>query len=123
MSKISRLSIRPRGSPIAWFGASLILLAACEGVQLGGDALSMNLPPRQAQICRDAVRDAMAERNVTAEWIRRVHYQAIRSSSRTGSTRVLGFEAWVYPKDGRGAVVVELSTSCEVRRIWARGSR
>jgi hypothetical protein len=112
-------------SASVWPAASLLFLTlcACEGVQVGGDALSMNLPPRQAQVCRDAVRDAMAERNVTAEWIRRVHYQAIRSSTRTGSTRLQGFEAWVFPKDGGGTIIVELSTSCRVTRVWARGTR
>jgi hypothetical protein len=69
------------------------------------------------------VRNAMAERNVTEDWIRRVHYQAIRNPSRTGSTRIEGFQAWVYPRQGRGALVVELSNSCQVRRVWAQGMR
>jgi hypothetical protein len=104
-------------------GLLCLSLWACEGVQVGGDALSMNLTPAQAQVCRDAVRDAMAARNVTPEWIRRVHYQAIRSSTRTGSTRVQGFEAWVFPKDGGGTIIVELSPNCQVTRVWARGTR
>ena len=107
----------------ALLGGGLFLLGACEGVQLGGDALSMNLPPQRAQVCRDAVRNAMAERNVTEDWIRRVHYQAVQNPSRTGSTRIEGFQAWVYPKQGRGALVVELSNSCQVRRVWAQGMR
>ena len=101
----------------------LLFLAACEGVQVGGDALTMNLPPDRAQQCRDAVRGALAEHNITESWIRRVHYQAIRSQSRRGSTRTAGFEAWVFPKQGGGAVVVELSNNCDVRRVWAQGTR
>jgi hypothetical protein len=90
-----------------WPAASLLFLTlwACEGVQVGGDALSMNLPPRQAQVCRDAVRDAMAARNVTAEWIRRVHYQAIlrrmaAAPSSSSSRQAVGSQG-----SGRGARV------------------
>ena len=107
---------------VSW-SAGLFLLSACEGIQLGGDALSMNLPPRQAQTCRDATWEALAERNVTPQWARRVHYQAIRASSRTGSNPLRGFEAWVYPRTGRGVLVVELNASCQVRAIRQQGTR
>ena len=100
------------------FGAGLFLLSACEGVQIGADALVKHLPPGQDQACRAAVRDALAEKNVSEDWIRRVHYRAIRAGN-----RIRGFEAWVYPKEGRGALVVELSEKCRVTRIWSRGMR
>ncbi len=96
----------------------LLVLGACEGVQFGSDALVQNLPPGKDQVCRTAVRDALAEKNVSQDWIDRIHYQAIRAGN-----RVSGFQAWVYPKDGRGALVVELSNRCRVRRIWASGLR
>ena len=103
---------------IVLLGVVSLVLGACGGVQLGGDALVQHLPAGRDRACRAAVRDALAERNVREDWIDRVRYQAIRSGS-----RVTGFEAWVYPKDGRGALVVELSETCRVRRIWARGTR
>ncbi len=96
----------------------LLVLGACEGVQLGSDALVQNLPPGKDQVCRTAVRDALAEKNVSQDWIDRIHYQAIRAGN-----RVSGFQAWVYPKDGRGALVVELSNRCRVTHIWASGLR
>jgi hypothetical protein len=37
--------------------------------------------------------------------------------------RIRGFEAWVFPKEGRGNLVVELTTDCQVTGIWARGMR
>ena len=102
----------------ALFGAGLFLLSACEGIQLGGDALVQHLPPGQDQVCRAAVRDALAEKNVSEDWIERVRYVALRAGS-----RITGFEAWVSPKEGSGALVVELSQTCQVRRIWAHGMR
>ncbi len=103
---------------IVFLGVGSLFLGACEGIQLGGDALVKHLPPGQDQVCRAAVREALAQRNVSQDRIKRVHYQALRTGS-----RIAGFEAWVYPKDGRGALVVELSATCQVRRIWAHGTR
>ena len=102
----------------ALFGAGIFLLSACDGIQLGGDALVQHLPPGQDQVCRAAVRDALAEKNVSEDWIRRVHYQAVRAGN-----RIRGFEAWVFPEEGRGNLVVELTTDCRVTGIWARGMR
>ena len=103
---------------IVFLGVGLLFLGACEEIQLGGDALVQHLPPGQDQICRAAVRDALAEKNVSEDWIERVRYRAVRAGS-----RITGFEAWVSPKEGSGALVVELSNTCQVRRIWARGTR
>ena len=103
---------------LAYLGVGLGLLSGCEGFYIGSDALVQHLPPGQDQVCRAAVRGALAEKNVTEEWIRRVHYQPVRFGN-----RLQGFEAWVYPKDGDGALVVELSAECQVTRIWARGTR
>ena len=108
---------------LALLGAGLVLMTACEGVPIGSDALSLNLTPRQAQACRDATRDALAEHNVYEEWIRRIHYQAIRPSRRSSSTRPTGFEAWVFPQSGGGVLVVELTIDCQVRRVRAQGTR
>ena len=103
---------------IVFCGVGLLMLVACEGIEFGGDALTKHLPPGQDRVCRAAVRDALAEKNVTEDWIDRIRYQAVRSGS-----RVTGFEAWVSPNEGSGTLVVELSTMCQVRRIWARGAR
>ncbi len=111
----SRLSAMPA---FALVGAGLLLSSSCESIQIGGDGLSMHLPPQEAQVCRDAVRDALAERNVSEDWIERIRYQALRAGR-----RVTGFEAWVHPKEGGGTLVVELSEVCRVTRVWARGMR
>ncbi len=103
---------------IVLLAAGLLLPGACEGIQLGGDALVQHLPPGQDQVCRAAVRDALAEKNVSEDWIERVRYRAVRAGS-----RITGFEAWVSPEEGSGVLVVELSQTCQVRRIWARGTR
>lgn len=103
---------------LALYGGALLLVSACEGVQIGEDALVKHLPPGQDQACRAAVRDALAEKGVSEDWIRRLHYRAVRAGN-----RISGFEAWVYPKEGSGVLVVELSTKCRVTRIWARGMR
>lgn len=97
---------------------TLLLLGSCEGFYIGSDALVQHLPPGQDEVCRAAVRDALAEKNVTEDWIRRVHYQAVR----TGNS-IRGFEAWVFPEEGRGNLVVELTIDCRVTGIWARGIR
>lgn len=102
----------------ALFGAGLFLLSSCDGIRTGGDGLSMHLPPVEAQVCRDAVRDALAERNVTEDWIGRIRYQVRRAGR-----RITGVEAWVHPKAGGGVLVVELTDTCRVTRIWARGMR
>lgn len=99
-------------------GLGLLLLGACEGFQIGDDALIQHLPPGQDRVCRAAVREALAEKNVSEDWIRRIFYRAVREGN-----RITGFEAWVYPEDGSGALVVELSEQCQVTRIWARGLR
>ncbi len=85
---------------------------------MGGDALVQHLPPGQDQVCRAAVRDALAEKNVSEYWIERVRYREVGAGS-----RITGFEAWVSPKEGCGALVIELSNTCQVRRIWAHGKR
>jgi hypothetical protein len=103
---------------VVLLGIGLLFLGACDGIQLGGDALVQHLPPGQDQVCRAAVRDALAEKNVSEDWIERVRYRTVRAGS-----RVTGFEAWVSPKEGRGALVVELTNMCQVRRIWAHGAR
>ncbi len=103
---------------VVLLGVGLLFLGACEGIQIGGDALVQHLPPGQDQVCRAAVRDALAEKNVSEDWIERVRYRALRAGS-----RITGFEAWVSPKEGRGALVVELTNMCQVRRIWAHGAR
>lgn len=102
----------------ALYSSSLLLLNGCEGIQIGEDALVKHLPPGQDQACRAAVVEALAEKNVSEEWVRRLHYRAVRAGN-----RISGFEAWVYPKDGGGVLVVGLSMECRVTRIWARGTR
>ena len=106
------------GFKILW--ASIFFLSGCEGIQIGGDALSTSLHPRLAQVCRDAVSHEMAERGLTGDQVRRIHYQAIRERPGGGTASIRGFEAWVYPKQSPGVWVVELTDTCQVARVWSR---
>ena len=109
---------------LALLGAGLLLLSACEGVRFGGgDGLSLHLTPREAQVCRDNVHNALVQRNVTKDWVQRIQYHAVRRNTRGARGRVSGFQAWVHPRSGGGVLVVELTEFCIVRQVWARGAR
>ena len=108
--------------PSALFCVMLFFLSACEGIQIGADQMTQNLTPQQAEACRNAARQAVARQGISEDRIRRVHYQRVVNKSRGASNRITGFEAWVYPKEGRGALVIELTEACRVRRIWLQGT-
>ncbi|MDJ0609228.1 MAG: hypothetical protein QNJ67_09650 [Kiloniellales bacterium] len=109
----------PTARPL--LAAALLLTVACDGVSFGRDPLAQ-LPPRERQLCRDAVNDALASKNVGKDWIESIRFREVRGTTR-GRGRLVGFEAWVRPKEGGGAIVVELSVACQVTSIWARGLR
>ena len=98
--------------------ASLLFgLGACGGVEFG-DALTRDLTPAQAAACRQVVDEEVARQGIGTEQVRRIWYQR-RSVSQRGATRQgAGYEAWVYPKKaGSGAMIIELSESCQVRDV------
>ncbi len=100
------------------FLASLLSgLGACGGVEFG-DALTRDLTPAQAAACRQVVDEEVARQGIGTEQVRRIHFQR-RSISQRGATRLgAGYEAWVYPKKaGSGAMIIELSESCQVRDV------
>ena len=101
---------------------SLFLTGACGGVIVGTDQMNNELSPQQAQACRHATQQAVFQQNIIVDRIRRVHYQRIMTKQRGVSSRITGIEAWIYPKNGPGALVIVLTESCEVRRIWVQGS-
>ena len=105
----------------ALIAMGLGLLVACGNVRLGGDALSKNLPPQQAQVCREAAQQAAAERGLSEQYVGNVDYQVIRGTTRGGSSPIRGFEAWVYPLEGPGKLIVDLSATCQVRQVRAVG--
>lgn len=108
--------------PSALFCLMLFLLSACGGIRIGADQMTQNLTPQQAEACRNAARQAVAQQGISEDRIRRVHYQRVMAKSRGASNRITGFEAWVYPKEGRGALVVVLTEACAVKRVWAHGT-
>ncbi len=91
-------------------------LSACGGVKLG-DALTRDLPPGQAAACRQAVADELTRQGVRSENIRLIHYQKQTTSLRGASREGSGYQAWVYPKVGRDALIIELSEGCQVRGV------
>jgi len=94
----------------------LCLLGACSGVDVGGDGLSSNLPPAKAQVCREAVADALLNEGIAPQAVKSVAYQAVEEGGSRSSGRLRGFQAWVYPQSG-GAWLVELSNVCQVRDV------
>lgn len=90
-------------------------LGACDLVRFS-DALTRDLTPAQAAVCRQRVAEEVARQGIGDEQVRRIHYQRISLSQHGAVTKGAGYEAWVYPrKEGPGALVIELSGSCEVR--------
>ncbi len=106
--------------------AALLLLAglasACGGVRISRDPLVADLPAVQADVCRQAVRDELRRRNVQESWVGRVSYVR-RYANQGASSRVIGYNAWVYPRHGEGALVIELNEACQVSRVSSRGLR
>lgn len=98
--------------------ASLLFgLGACGLVEVG-DVLTRDLTPQKAAACRQVVADEVTRQGILTEQVRRIHYQR-RSISQRGATRQgAGYDAWVYPKkEGSGAMIIELSESCQVRNV------
>jgi hypothetical protein len=95
-------------------------LSACGGVELG-DTLTQDLPPAEAAACRQAVADELTRQGVSAERIRRIYYERLTNRLRGATRRNTGYRAWVYPRQGREAMIIELSGSCQVRDVWMHG--
>ncbi|MDX1574986.1 MAG: hypothetical protein R3285_02260 [Kiloniellales bacterium] len=93
----------------------LLGLGACGWVVLG-DALAHDMTPQQAAACRQVVAEEIARQGIASEQVRRIHYQRMTPRRRSSKGQNKGYEAWVYPKkEGPGALIIELSPSCEVR--------
>ena len=101
--------------------ALLCGLSACGGIR-HGNPLEQDLPAKEAEACRQAVDQEIARQGVSEAQVRRIHFQRRYAKRRDASNRVTGYEAWVYPvKKGPGAMIVELSESCQVTDVWYRG--
>lgn len=112
--------------PLRWlFLASLLYgLGACAGVEFG-DALTRDLTPAQAAACRQVVAEEVARQGISTEQVRRIYYQSQSLSQRGAIRQGAGYQVWVYPKKaGSGAMIIELSGSCQVRDVrFHRASR
>lgn len=96
-------------------------LTACDGIRYG-NPLEQDLPAGEAEACRQAVDQEIARQGVSQAQVRRIHFQRRYAKRRDASNRVTGYDAWVYPvKEGPGAMIVELSESCQVTNVWYRG--
>lgn len=91
--------------------------SACGGVKLG-DTLTQDLPPAEAAACRRAVVDEMTRQGVNAERVRRIYYERLTDRQRGGTGGNTGYRAWIYPKVGREAMIIEISGRCQVRGVW-----
>lgn len=101
--------------------ALLCGLSACGGIKVG-NPLEQDLPRSEAEACRQAVDQEIARQGISQEQVRRVHFQRRYAKRRDASNRITGYDAWVYPvKKGPGAMIVELSESCQVTNVWYRG--
>ena len=129
MARIVQLGApaRPARPAAAGLLSGLVLVAllgglsACGGIRYG-NPLEQDLPAREAQACRQAVDQEIARQGISQAQVRRIHFQRHYAKRRDASNRVTGYEAWVYPvKKGPGAMIVELSESCQVTNVWYRG--
>jgi len=120
----SSADFRPRTAAKRWLGLLWVALSlaasACGGVELG-DILSRDMPPTQAKACRDAVAAEMARQGVNPERVKRIYYERMQNRQRGGDFRNTGYRAWVYPKLGREAMVIEITNSCQVRDVYMQG--
>ena len=116
----SRAPLATRGWLGLIWGAVLFGVCACGGVKLG-DILSRDMPPAQAKACRDAVAAEMARQGVNPERVKRIYYERMQNRQRGGTFRNTGYRAWVYPKFGRQAMVIEISNSCQVLDVYMQG--
>lgn len=122
---------QPSAAPrLAWLAGLLLLAAtagalvgACDGIRITRDPLVANLTPSEAEACRQAVRNELLSRNVPPSWVSEVRYVPRYAHVQGSSNRITGYNAWVYPRHGNGALVVELSEACRVTDVWSRGLR
>jgi len=115
---LGRLATRP-ARRLLW--ATLLLGAsACGWVELG-DTLTTDLPPAEAAACRQAVADELTRQGVNAARIRRIYYERLQNRQRGAQGRAPGYKAWIYPKQGREVMIIELSGTCQVRKVWLQG--
>lgn len=93
-------------------------LGACGWVGFS-DTLTRDMTPQQAAACRQVVAEEVARQGIASEQIRRIHYQRMTPQRRGSKGQNEGYEAWIYPKkEGPGALIVELSPTCQVRDAW-----
>ncbi len=106
--------------PLRYAAHALLLfgLGAC-GLVGFGDTLTRDMTPQQAAACRQVVAEEIAREGIASEQVRRIHYQRMTPQRRGTKGQNEGYEAWVYPKkEGPGALIVELSPTCQVRDAW-----
>lgn len=100
----------------------ILSLGACGGVAFrGGGALASEMSPQQRKVCQQAVQEELDRRNIPAEAVRDIYYQPRYGQQHFGRDRIIGFDAWVDPKEGKGHLVIKLSEACRILRVWVDG--
>ena len=114
----------------AMFVAAPILAAALVApvlsAQADDDRPSRFYPDRFSDggYCLPAVEKQLVKLGVPTDSVESVYFQRREqrdSRNRGGVRRVIGYDAWVRPKDTKGYLVLQLFVNCELQQAYTRG--
>ena len=118
-----RMSLAAGAGALSLVGSVAGILAGCSGLT----------PPRTATPnsetvtalngmlrgpCNQSVASVLAGENIPISAFRGASYNEIRGGP---SASVSQYEAWLYPRDQQGAIVVDMDNVCRPMQIYGRG--
>ncbi len=74
----------------------------------------------QGRRCRPAVAQYLEELRIAPESIEKIYFEERTSPSLT-FPRLLGFDAWVRPRDIKGYLVISMGLGCGIQRAYTTG--
>lgn len=70
--------------------------------------------------CRPAVAEFLEQRGIAPDSIERITFEE-RTSPSLSNPRLIGFDAWVRPKDVKGYLVINMGLGCGIQRAYTTG--
>lgn len=115
--------------PAAFIAAPFLaaaLIAPLASVQAEDYRPSKFYPDRFSDggYCLPAVEKQLGELGVPTDSVESVYFERREqrdSRNRGGVRRVIGYDAWVRPKDTKGYLVLQLFVNCELQQAYTRG--
>ena len=95
----------------------LSILIVTVALGLGATAKAAIPPPA----CKPVVEAELAKRGIDKSDIRAVSVEENRGGGEGGGF-LIGYSAWVQLKSCKGAIVVDLSTECDLEQTYAQGA-